>query len=62
VVDGFSVAMAQAILLPAAMILVGVVAVLFLGRPKASGEAEWHAANAELAARGAADEGQRAAG
>ena len=50
VVDGFSAAMAQAILLPAAVLLVGVVAVLFLRRPKASGEAEWHAANAQLAA------------
>ena len=28
--------------------LIGVVAVLFLRRPKASGTAEWHAANAEL--------------
>jgi MFS family permease len=62
VVDGFSTAMAQAILLPAAAMLVGVVAVLFLRRPKASGEAAWHAANAKLAAEEAADEGQRAAG
>ena len=37
VVDGFSTAMAQAILLPASALLVGVVAVLFLRRPKASG-------------------------
>ena len=62
VVDGFSTAMSQAILLPAAAMLVGVVAVLFLRRSKSSGEAEWHAANAKLAAEEAADEGQRAAG
>ena len=37
VVDGFSTAMAQAILLPAAVMLIGVVAVLFLRRPKAIG-------------------------
>ena len=62
VVDGFSTAMSQAILLPAAAMLVGVVAVLFLRRSKSSGEAEWHAANAKLAAEEAAGEGQRAAG
>jgi hypothetical protein len=62
VVDGFSAAMAQAILLPASVLLIGVVAVLFLRRPKASGEAEWHAANAKLAAEAAAEEGRRAAG
>ena len=33
VVDGFSAAMSQAVLLPAAVILIGVVAVLFLRRP-----------------------------
>jgi EmrB/QacA subfamily drug resistance transporter len=53
VVDGFSTAMAQAILLPAATLLIGVVAVLFLRRPRASGDAEWHAANAALAAEAA---------
>jgi EmrB/QacA subfamily drug resistance transporter len=62
VVDGFSAAMAQAILLPASVLLIGVVAVLFLRRAKASGEAEWHAANARLAAEAAAEEGRRAAG
>ena len=55
-------AMSQAILLPAAAMLVGVVAVLFLRRPKSSGQAEWHAANAKLAAEEAAEERQRAAG
>nr|WP_082406422.1 DHA2 family efflux MFS transporter permease subunit [Microbacterium sp. No. 7] len=35
VVDGFSAAMAQSVLLPAAVILVGLVAVLFLRRPAA---------------------------
>jgi hypothetical protein len=54
--------MAQAILLPASVLLIGVVAVLFLRRAKASGEAEWHAANARLAAEAAAEEGRRAAG
>lgn len=41
IAEGFSTAMAQAILLPAAVILVGLVAVLFLRRPQnvASGEA-----------------------
>ncbi|MFT4219015.1 MAG: DHA2 family efflux MFS transporter permease subunit [Microbacterium sp.] len=36
VVDGFSAAMAQAVLLPACVLLVGVVAVLFLRRPRAA--------------------------
>ena len=58
-VDGFSTAMAQAILLPASALLVGVIAVLFLRRAKASGMAEWHAANAELAAEAAQDEAAR---
>ena len=35
VLEGFSTAMAQAILLPACVILVGLVAVLFLRRPVA---------------------------
>ncbi|WP_314503021.1 DHA2 family efflux MFS transporter permease subunit [uncultured Microbacterium sp.] len=61
VVDGFSTAMAQAILLPASVLLLGVVAVLFLRRTKASGEKEWHAANEKLAAEAAAEEGRRAA-
>jgi hypothetical protein len=52
--------MAQAILLPAAVMLIGVVAVLFLRRPKASGNAAWHAANAELAAEAAQEEADRA--
>jgi EmrB/QacA subfamily drug resistance transporter len=62
VVDGFSSAMAQAILLPAAVLLLGVVAVLFLRRPKASGEKEWHAANDRLAAEAAAEAGGRPVG
>ena len=40
----FSTAMAQAILLPAAVLLVGVVAVLFLRRPEPTPTAEWQAA------------------
>ncbi|GAA5034375.1 hypothetical protein GCM10025738_18900 [Microbacterium fluvii] len=42
VVDGFSTAMAQATLLPAAVVLIGVVAVLFLQRP-ASTRVGWSA-------------------
>ncbi len=61
VVDGFSTAMAQAILLPAATLLIGVFAVLFLRRPQASGEAAWHAANAKLEAEAAASGGAGAA-
>ncbi|MFT4163684.1 MAG: DHA2 family efflux MFS transporter permease subunit [Microlunatus sp.] len=45
VVDGFATAMSQAVLLPACVLLVGVVAVLFLRRPKASSTANWHAAH-----------------
>ncbi|MFE1646382.1 DHA2 family efflux MFS transporter permease subunit [Microbacterium sp. P01] len=58
VVPGFSAAMAQSILLPAAVILVGAVAVLFLRRPKASSTSDWHAAQATPgapAASGASD-------
>ena len=43
VVDGFSTAMSQAILLPAAVMLIGVVAVLFLRRPKTMSTADWQA-------------------
>jgi preprotein translocase subunit SecG len=46
VVDGFSQAMAQAILLPAAVMLVGVVVVMFLRRPKSTSTEEWQAAQA----------------
>jgi EmrB/QacA subfamily drug resistance transporter len=46
VIDGFSQAMAQAILLPAAVMLVGVVVVLFLKRPKLSSAEDWQAAHA----------------
>ena len=44
VVDGFSQAMAQSILLPAAVLLVGLVAVCFLRRPVLTVTAEWQAA------------------
>ena len=48
VIDGFSAAMAQAILLPAGFLLIGLVAVCFLRRPKlASSTAAWNAARAE---------------
>jgi len=40
----FSAAMAQAMLLPAAVLLIGVVAVLFLRRPNANSAADWQAA------------------
>ena len=50
VVDGFSQAMAQAILLPAVVMLAGVVVVLFLRRPKATSTEDWQAANAAVAA------------
>ncbi|WP_439591285.1 DHA2 family efflux MFS transporter permease subunit [Microbacterium sp.] len=43
VVDGFSNAMAQAILLPAAVMLIGIIAVLFLRRPKPQAN-DWTAA------------------
>ena len=43
VVDGFSAAMSQAILLPAAVMIIGIVAVLFLRRPKPQA-ADWTAA------------------
>jgi hypothetical protein len=50
VVDGFSVAMAQSILLPAFALLIALVAVLFLKRPRlASSTRAWHAARAEAA-------------
>lgn len=50
VIDGFSEAMAQATLLPAVAILVGLVAVLFLKRPRlASSTKAWNAAHAEAA-------------
>jgi EmrB/QacA subfamily drug resistance transporter len=50
VVDGFSVAMAQSILLPAFALLIALVAVLFLKRPRlASSTQAWHAARAEAA-------------
>ncbi|MEV8368478.1 hypothetical protein [Microbacterium sp. NPDC064584] len=47
VIEGFSSAMAQAMLLPAGTILIGVVAVLFLRRPATSSAADWHAQKAE---------------
>lgn len=44
IAEPFSTAMSQAILLPAAVILIGVVAVLFLRRPTPTPTAEWQAA------------------
>lgn len=44
IAEPFSAAMAQAILLPAAVLLIGVVAVLFLRRPVPTPTAEWQAA------------------
>ncbi|GAB2849284.1 DHA2 family efflux MFS transporter permease subunit [Microbacterium insulae] len=48
IAEPFSAAMAQAILLPAAVLLVGVVAVLFLRRPTPTPTAEWQAAEAAV--------------
>lgn len=50
VIDGFSQAMAQAILLPAAVMAVGVVAVLFLRRPRPAAQ-EWTAAKTAARSR-----------
>ena len=61
VLEGFSQAMAQAILLPAGVLLIGLVAVCFLRRPKlTSSTADWVAAQEEPA--GSAGEPQPAAG
>jgi MFS family permease len=48
IAEPFSAAMAQAILLPAAVLLIGVVAVLFLRRPTPTPTAEWQAAEAAV--------------
>ncbi|GAA1977994.1 DHA2 family efflux MFS transporter permease subunit [Microbacterium pumilum] len=51
VIDGFSEAMAQSILLPACALLVGLVAVCFLRRPKLTSSTNaWNAARAEAVA------------
>ena len=44
IAEPFATAMSQAILLPAAVMLIGVVAVLFLRRPKTMATADWQAA------------------
>jgi EmrB/QacA subfamily drug resistance transporter len=41
VVDGFATAMAQSVLLPASVILIGLVAVLFMRRPGSASTEEW---------------------
>jgi EmrB/QacA subfamily drug resistance transporter len=46
IAEPFSAAMSQAILLPAAVMLIGVVAVLFLRRPVTMATADWQAAEA----------------
>ena len=46
VAEPFATAMAQSVLLSAAAMLIGVVAVLFLRRPKANATEEWRAAHA----------------
>ncbi|WP_269457433.1 MFS transporter [Microbacterium pygmaeum] len=52
VVDGFSQAMAQSILLPAGVMIIGVIAVLFLRRPvTTAATADWKAAQTEIPAR-----------
>ncbi|GAA5210879.1 DHA2 family efflux MFS transporter permease subunit [Microbacterium kyungheense] len=45
VAEPFATAMAQTVLLSAAAILIGVVAVLFLRRPQATSTEDWHAAH-----------------
>lgn len=55
IAEPFSTAMAQSVLLPAAVMLVGVVAVLFMRRPSAQSTANWNAARAESARSTAAD-------
>ena len=50
VAEPFATAMAQSVLLSAAVMLIGVVAVLFLRRPKATSTEDWQAANAAVAA------------
>jgi MFS family permease len=50
VAEPFATAMAQSLLLSAAVLLVGVVAVLFLRRPKTTSTADWQAANDAAAA------------
>ena len=50
VAEPFATAMAQSVLLSAAAMLVGVVAVLFLRRPKATSTEDWQAANEAVAA------------
>lgn len=50
VAEPFATAMAQSVLLSAAVMLVGVVAVLFLRRPKATSTEDWQAANEAVAA------------
>ncbi|MNL64082.1 hypothetical protein D3C87_1882620 [compost metagenome] len=49
VAEPFATAMAQSVLLSAAAMMIGVVAVLFLRRPKATSTEEWRAANAAVA-------------
>ena len=48
VAEQFSTAMSQAILLPAGVMLLGVVAVLFLRRPTPIATADWQAAEAAV--------------
>ena len=55
VADPFATAMAQSVLLSAAAMLVGVVAVLFLRRPKATSADDWRAAQTADAEASAAD-------
>ncbi|MFC8681895.1 DHA2 family efflux MFS transporter permease subunit [Microbacterium ureisolvens] len=50
VAEPFGTAMAQSVLLSAAVLLIGVVAVLFLRRPTATSTEEWQAANEAVAA------------
>ncbi len=51
VVDGFATAMAQSVLLPAGVILLGMIAILFLQRPAQSSADAWHSARTGASAR-----------
>jgi fucose permease len=51
VVDGFSAAMSQTLLLPAAVMLIAIVAVLFLRRTRSGATADWEESTGRAAHR-----------
>lgn len=62
IVPGFSAAMAETIMLPAAVILLGLVAVLFLRRQKTHTTEQWHAGRAAAVTDADAGPGAASAG